>query len=76
VEHLVELARTLYGRSGISFGGANPLSPLVVESYVRQMELGPLHPWEFEALLILDAALSYKETDNTEDSVLPSSIEE
>lgn len=76
MEYLAELATTLYGRSGISFGGVVPLSPLVVESYVRQMDMGELHPWEFEALLVLDAALAYKEDANTEESVLPKSIEE
>ncbi|MGW8180731.1 MAG: phage tail assembly chaperone [bacterium] len=76
VEYLVEWARTLHGRSGSGFSGPALLSPSEIESYTRQMDIAPLHPWEFEALMVLDAAFLYKEDKYTEDPIIPEAIEE
>lgn len=76
VEYLVDIARTLFGRSGVGMAGASPLSPLVLEAYARLADIQEVHPWEFEALLILDAALAYREDADTEESILPSAVGE
>lgn len=76
MEYLVEWAKTLYGRSGSGLSGVMPVSICEIESFARQMDIAPLHPWEVEALLVLDGALGYKEDGNTEESILPQSFEE
>ncbi len=63
VEYLIEWARQLFGRSGIGFGGAMPLSPTVLKDWAEMKGVAPLHPLEFEALLELEMALHYNEEE-------------
>lgn len=60
VEYLVEWTYMLHGRSGVGFGGAAPLSPPVIESWARLMDVPGLLPMEVEALMYLDTCLHSK----------------
>lgn len=72
VEYLVRWAQLLYGRSGLGFGAAAPLSHQEIEAWCRLMQVGPLHPLEVEALTTLDGAMhSGTETSKEDGGTLP-----
>lgn len=60
----------LHGRSGAHMSGLNPLSPVVVAKWAELMDIS-LHPFEFEALLYIDAAMFESSSKEKEDEEVP-----
>jgi hypothetical protein len=65
VRYLVEWAFALYGRSGLGFSGAAPLSYQEVGEWSRLTDT-PLESWEVEGLMALDAAIRDAQADEDE----------
>ena len=64
LEYLWGWTLELYGRSGVSMAGLNPLTYQTLDAWARLTGRDPM-PHEVEALILLDAALR-SEPDDTE----------
>ncbi len=74
LEYLLDWVETLYGRSGANMAGANPLSPVVLAEWAKLMDID-LHPFEVEAVLLLDSIMIYAGSD-AEAKEQPTTVEE
>ena len=68
--YLLDWTRLLYGRSGAHMGGLNPLSTVVVANWAELMDIS-LHPFEFEALLMIDAAMLFNSSEKENEAEEP-----
>jgi len=64
--YLVEWAQSLHGRSGVGATTVALLSHQEVMAWQSLTRIGELHPWEVEALMLLDAALFGPDEDDEE----------
>lgn len=65
MQHLVDWAYALLGRSGVGMDGAAPLSFREIEAWAR-LTGEQVEPYEAEAVTVLDAVLRYPETGEEE----------
>lgn len=63
--YLLTWAHSLVGRSGVGMAGLAPLSHAEVVAWAALTDSRP-EPWEIDALMEIDAALRWRESDEDE----------